>query len=144
MIIQNVKHYYIEYNVDTKEVRSLLMRELFFAKRPLSLLYIQRGCHYPASIMLSETLFLQERGYITYDEATFVISLTTRGYSMTEDYLRTGYEDRNHQDNYFESKKNKQTVEVFEPYLPNNNVLGKLMECEDIANRTRSESLRTS
>lgn len=130
--------------MDTKEIRSMLMRELFYAKSPLSLLEIHNRFHYPAGSLVNETIYLQGRGYVTYDESNFIIQLTPKGYITAEESLRFEYKICKHQDVYFEQKKSKKTIGIFEPYLPPLNTLNKLMGYEDIANRNRSESLRSS
>lgn len=130
--------------MDIKEVRSMLMRELFYAKSPLSLLEIHNRFHYPAGLLVSETIYLQDRGYVTYNESNFVLQLTPKGYATAEETLRYEYKIRKHQDEYFDQKRSTRTIGVFEPYLPASNILNKLMEYGDIANRNRSESLHSS
>lgn len=130
--------------MDIKEVRSILMRELFYAKGPLSLLEIHNRFHYPAGLLVNETIYLQGRGYVTYDESNFVLQLTPKGYVVAEETLHYETTIRKHQDIYFEKKKCGRTIGVFEPYLPASKILNKLMGYEDIADSNRSESLRPS
>lgn len=131
--------------MDIREVRSMLMRELFYAKSSLSLLEIYNRFHYPAGLLVNETIYLQGRGYVTYDESNFIIQLTPKGYATAEETLRYEHKIRKHQDEYFEQKRSMRTIGVFEPYLPASNILNKLKEeYGDIANRNRSESLRSS
>lgn len=129
--------------MDIKEIRKILMHDLFYAKDDVSLLQIHTRYHCSASMLIEATMSLRDRGVVTYNESNYIIRLTDKGRFVVERTLRRETLKKTHQQTYFETKSITR-INLFQPYLPSRNSLKQLLEYEDIANRTRSDSLQQS
>lgn len=111
--------------MDIKEIRKILMHDLFYAQGDVSLLQIHTRYHCSASMLMEATMRMCNRGIVSYDESNYIIKLTEKGRFVAEHRIRRETQIRRHQQSYFE-KKSITKIDPFQPYLPGRNILEQL------------------